>query len=232
MIISPAMAKAPAGRPVLDGNAVRTQRTRERILAVSLELFNTRGEAHVTTGMIADELNISPGNLYYHFRNKDQVVERLFERFEERISLEPPDPVAGAGAIEDLWLYLHLMFEAIWDYRFLYRNLDDIVGRNRRLRDRFNRIVDAKLVAVEGLCRGLARSGLMTASPAEIRALALNVLVVATYWLNYRAVRGARESADAGVPGAGAFQVMSLVAPYLSGEARRHFERLGRDYVE
>ncbi len=226
------MAKAPAGRPVLDGNAVRTLRTRERILAVSLALFNTRGEAHVTTGMIADELNISPGNLYYHFRNKDQIVERLFERFEERISLEPPDPVAGAGAIEDLWLYLHLMFEAIWDYRFLYRNLDDIVGRNRRLRDRFNRIVDAKLVAVEGLCRGLAHSGLMTASPAEIRALALNVLVVATYWLNYRVVRGERESADAGVPGAGAFQVMSLVAPYLSGEARRHFERLGRDYVE
>jgi len=226
------MAKAPAGRPVLDGNAVRTQRTRERILAVSLRLFNARGEAHVTTGMIADELNISPGNLYYHFRNKDQIVERLFERFEARISIDPPDPVAGAGAIEDLWLYLHLMFEAIWDYRFLYRNLDDIVGRNHRLRERFNRIVEAKRVAVEGLCRGLERSGHMTASEAEIRALAQNVLVVSTYWLNYRAVQGDRQATDAADSGAGAFQVMSLVAPYLSGEARQHFELLGRGYVE
>lgn len=226
------MAKTPAGRTALDGNAVRTQRTRERILAGGLALFNERGEAHVTTGTIADELNISPGNLYYHFRNKEQIVERLFERFESRISVEPPVPVAGAGAVEDLWLYLHLMFEAIWDYRFLYRNLDDIVGRNRRLRERFNRIVEAKLAAVEGLCAGLAGEGLMKASPGEIRALALNVLVVATYWLNFRAVRDGGGASDAGHPGNGAFQVMSLVAPYLAGEARQHFERLGRGYVE
>ncbi|HEX4944601.1 MAG TPA: TetR/AcrR family transcriptional regulator [Usitatibacteraceae bacterium] len=226
------MAKATAGRPALDGNAVRTQRTRERILAVSLGLFNDRGEANVTTGMIADELNISPGNLYYHFRNKDQIVERLFDRFEERISIAPPEPMAGAGAIEDLWLYLHLMFEAIWDYRFLYRNLDDIVGRNRRLREHFGRIVETKLGAVEGLCRGLADSGLMNANAGEIRALSLNVLVVATYWLNFRAVRNDRESPDPADPGTGAFQVMSLVAPYLAGEARRHFQRLGRGYIE
>lgn len=231
MITFPAMAKAPAGRPALDGNAVRTQRTRERILAVSLGLFNARGEAHVTTGMIADELGISPGNLYYHFRNKDQIVERLFDRFEERISIEPPAAAGGAGAIEDLWLYLHLMFEAIWDYRFLYRNLDDIVGRNRRLRLHFNRIVETKLAAVEGLCHGLARAGLLEANAGEMRALALNVLVVATYWLNFQAVRGGHESGDPRDPGLGAFQVMSLVAPYLAGEARRHFERLGREYV-
>jgi AcrR family transcriptional regulator len=228
----PAMAKSPAGRTAPDGNAVRTQRTRARILSVSLALFNRHGEAHVTTGMIADELNISPGNLYYHFRNKDQIVERLFDGFEARVSLEPPAPSGGAGAIEDLWLYLHLMFEAIWEYRFLYRNLDDIVARNRRLREHFNRIVDAKLAAVEALCGGLSQAGLMKASGAEIQALAQNVLVVATYWLNYRAFRGAREAADSRDPGSGAYQVMSLVAPYLVGEARRHLERLGREYVD
>lgn len=226
------MAKPTAGRPALDGNAVRTQRTRERILAVSLELFNERGEAHVTTGMIATELDISPGNLYYHFRNKEQIVERLFERFEGRISVSPPDSVAGAGAIEDLWLYLHLMFEAIWDYRFLYRNLEDIVGRNRRLRERFNGIGGAKIDAVDRFCRGLVRDGLMKASPGEIKALAMNVLVVSTYWLSFRAVRGKGPSADPSDPGSGAHQVMSLVAPFLTGEARQHFERLGRGYVE
>jgi AcrR family transcriptional regulator len=225
------MAKPSAGRPNLDGNAVRTQRTRERVLAVSLALFNERGEAHVTTGMIADELNISPGNLYYHFRNKDQIVEQLFERFEARVSIGLPETAPGAGAIEDLWLYLHLMFEAIWDYRFLYRNLDDIVGRNRRLRAHFNQIVDAKLAATQALCRGLVSAGFMKASPAEIGALSENVLVVATYWLNFRAIRDRADGGDSRGPGSGAFQVMALIAPYLVGEARRHLESLGRDYI-
>lgn len=73
----------------LDGNAVRTQRTRGRILAESLKLFNEHGEAQVTTGMVAEALGMSPGNLYYHFRNKDEIVEQLFTRFEERIDVQP-----------------------------------------------------------------------------------------------------------------------------------------------
>jgi AcrR family transcriptional regulator len=221
----------------VDGNAIRTQRTRARVLEESLRLFNELGEGHVTTGMIAQSLGMSPGNLYYHFRNKDQIVEQLFARFEERIDVPPPAPSAGPGAIEDLWLYLHLMFEGIHEYRFLYRNLDDLVGRSRRLREHFNRIARRKRDAIVGLCEGLVAAGLMHAAPAEIRSLAQNVLVVSTYWLNYRALRASRPRAspagDEGQAlGEGAYQVMSLVAPYLAPEARRHLDRLGRQYIE
>ena len=226
------MPKSLAGRSALDGNALRTQRTRERILAVSLALFNARGEAHVTTGMIAGELDMSPGNLYYHFRNNDEIVERLFARFEERIGIEPVVQPDGPRAIEDLWLYLHLMFEGIQDYRFLYRNLDDITTRNRSLRDQINRIFDQKARAVERLCVGLVGAGAMRASGDEIRTLADNVLVVASYWLNFQSLRAARDHPGGDALGAGAHHVMALVAPYLLGEARTHLERLGGTYIE
>jgi hypothetical protein len=124
------------------------------------------------------------------------------------------------------------MFEGIWAYRFLYRNLDDIVGRNRRLREHFNRIIEAKLEAVRRLCAGLVKAGLMRARPEENTALADNVLFVATYLLNNRAVRDRRGLTDSHDLGAGAYQVMALVAPYLVPEARAHIERLGRDYVD
>lgn len=238
-----------------DGNTIRTERTRARVLAESLRLFNERGEAHVTTGMIATALGMSPGNLYYHFRNKDQIIEELFARFEQRIDVQPRAPVAGPAprdadsgpapreadsgpdAIEDLWLYLHLMLEGVHDYRFLYRNLDDLAARNRRLRERFNRILDRKSEAVVALCDGLVRVGAMRASRAEIGALARNILLVATYWLNFHALRRPRAGVssagdEAAALGQGAFQVMALVAPYLVGEARRHLDRLSLNYID
>jgi AcrR family transcriptional regulator len=225
--------KTGAGTRPLDGNAVRTQRTRARILAESLRLFNERGEARVTTGMIAESLNMSPGNLYYHFRNKEQIVEELFRAFESRVGGEPVPRGRGVtAAIEDLWFYLHLMLEGIWEYRFLYRNLDDLLARNRKLRDHFNRMIDAKHASVVALCEGLVRAGSMRATPEEIRALARNVIVVATYWLNFRSLRAPREAADAGDLGLGAYQVMALVAPYLQGSAREHLELLSLNYLE
>ena len=216
----------------LDGNQVRSRRTRARILAESLRLFNEEGEARVTTGAIADALDISPGNLYYHFRNKDQIVEELFAAFEERVDVQPVASGRPVQAVEDLWLYLHLLLEAVWEYRFLYRNLDDILSRNRRLRGHFVRIVERQRRALVALCGHLAQAGALRAGPDEIDALVRNVLLVATFWIEFETLTGRARPGRPPELGRGAHQVMSLAAPYLSGEPRRHLERLARHYLE
>ena len=224
------MRKQEAQAPI-DGHAVRTQRTRARILAESLKLFNLHGEPNVGTATIAAALDMSPGNLYYHFRTKDAIVDELFARFAERIDLPPAPPAPGPEAIEDLWLYLHLMLEAIWDYRFLYRDPDEVIGRDRRRLQAFRAIVERKHAAVVAMCETLVARGAMRATPEEIRALARNVLLVATYWPSFQALRRAHAGEDVAL-GQGAYQVMSLVAPYLVGDARRLLDRLGRSYID
>jgi hypothetical protein len=82
--------------------------------------------------------------------------------------------------LEDIWLQLHLVFECMWAYRFLYRDLVDILARNRKLKLRFARIMTRASASAADLMRGLVRAGVMRASAAEIRALAENVLLIAT----------------------------------------------------
>ncbi len=211
------------------------RRTRERILAVSLRLFNGLGEPNVTTTAIAGELEISPGNLYYHFRNKEEIVDALFDEFQREIDPLLDSPLESAPQIEDAWLFLHLLFEAIWRYRFIYRDLNDLLSRNRRVEMRFRRIVERKTLAAVALCRSLVAGGDVRASDEQIEALATNMVLVTTYWLSFEYVRQAQRLAQDELPASsmarGAYQVLSLMAPWLGEEGRRLFGRLAHEYL-
>ena len=107
------------------------RRTAERILEVTLELFNRFGEPNVSTTLISAEMGISPGNLYYHYPAKDELINSLFDRYEKSLNelLNASDNVRD---VEDAWFFMHTLFELIWQYRFLYRDLNDLLSKNRR----------------------------------------------------------------------------------------------------
>lgn len=193
-------------------------------------MFNTQGEPNVTTNHIADELEISPGNLYYHFRNKDDIIEQLFARYEERMDNALAAPSGRLPELEDIWLQLHLVFECIWDYRFLYRDLVEILSRNRRIRLRFARILKRADDRAHMVMRGLSQAGIMRASADELNAAATNVLVLSTFWLNYSAARGDRDEQIA--IRQGIIQVMMLLAPFLRDAERVHLNTLIRAYQD
>lgn len=207
------------------------RRTRERILETALALFNEFGEPNVTTQLIADELGISPGNLYYHFHSKNEIIESLFEDFERGIEITLAAPVHRKTDVEDVWLFLHLVFEGIWKHRFLYRDINELLSRNRLLETHFKRILAHKMKTAAAICDGLVAVGDMQATRAEIQTLAVNMTVLATYWLSFEFVRDPRKPIDAATLARGAFQVMSLAAPYLQGRSRILFEKLARDYL-
>ena len=205
------------------------RRTRERILETALKLFNDFGEPNVTTTVIADEMEISPGNLYYHFHSKDEIVNALFADYEKEIEPLLTAPGSRPQGTEDIWLFLHLLFETIWKFRFFYRDINDLLTRNRLVETHFQRILEHKENTAVTVCEGLAASRTLTATAGEIRALATNMSVVATFWLSFEHARRPRGEPDIG---RGVYQVMSLAAPYLQGEARHLLERLSGEYVD
>jgi len=207
------------------------RRTRERILETSLALFNREGEPHVTTADIADEMNISPGNLYYHFRNKDDIIGELYSAYEKGVMALFAVP--ADADVEDLWFLLHVLFERMRDYRFLYRDLDEITSRNRKLALRVADLLRRFGSTVLELCRSLVRSGRMRASERELGALASNATLISTYWMSWQRVGGAHGAAggDDVNLGLAAYHVLALFAPFMQGDGRALIERLGEDYL-
>ena len=208
-------------------------KTRDRILQTSLQLFNECGEPRITTNHIADEMDISPGNLYYHFRNKDEIIALLFQQFERRMETTLQAPQRRVPDMEDMWLYLHLVFETIWEYRFLYRDLDNILNRNKKLRTHFRRILERKINTATTICQGLVEVGVMNATHEDIAALTRNIAVVATYWLNFQSIstRATTPGGDSDHLALGVYQVLSLVGPFLNDEARQLLGQISREYL-
>ncbi len=207
-----------------------SKQTRERILEASLAMFNAQGEPNVTTNHIADELGISPGNLYYHFRNKEDIVKQVFTRYESRMDQALHVPADRLPNLEDVWLQLHLVFECMWDYRFLYRDLVDILSRDRKLQAHFARILNRAATSAGEVLKGLATAGIVRATPDEIRALAENILLVATFWLNFNIVRTMRAESSQDDLARGIYQVMLLIAPFMRDAERAHLNTLAQAY--
>jgi len=205
------------------------RRTAERILEATLELFNRFGEPNVSTTLISAELGISPGNLYYHYLAKDELINSLFDRFEHALN-ELLNASDGVRDVEDAWFFMHTLFELIWQYRFLYRDLNDLLSKNRRLETHFQAVLKNKTRAVKALLDGMSRTGAIHIDAREIEATATSMVVVLTYWLSFEYVRDPRkalepENAQLALL-RGAHHVLNLLVPYLEQGQRMHLLQL------
>ena len=212
------------------------RRTAERIASVTLDLFNRYGEPHVSTTMISSELGISPGNLYYHFPSKDQLVNHLYDQYEASM-LSLLEAAGDVQDIEDAWFFLHTLFERVWDHRFLYRDLNHLLSGNRHLETHFHAVLERKTQALRQMLESLAAAGMMQVDPERVQTLSASMAVMVTYWLSYEYVRDPRhamepESANRAM-GRGAQHVLGLLTPYLSNpELQQHLMALTSAYDE
>jgi AcrR family transcriptional regulator len=210
------------------------RRTAERILETTLALFNRHGEPNVSTTLISAELRISPGNLYYHYPAKDELINALFDRYER--ALDELLPAAeGVEHVEDAWLFFHMLFELVWQYRFLYRDLNDLLSKNRKLEQHFQFVLRRKQRAVRAVFDGLERGQALRLPRADAEPLATSMVVLLTYWLSYEYVREPRQALEPEAAAAsmnrGAWHVLSLLLPFLDEASRAHLRQVAGAYA-
>ena len=203
-------------------------KTRDRILVTSLALFNEEGEAHSTTIDIANELDISPGNLYYHFTGKDQIIAELFHQYEVALSGTLAAPIESPlgserGQVEDNWYFLYVVLEEMYQYRFFYHNLDDILQRYPDIRRKFRRLMQLKRAALFAICQALLQQSVIDTEDQQLLSLVDNMTLVLNFWLNYDQLLHGERDPQITIH-QGVLQLLTMVAPYL-GEEQISFYR-------
>lgn len=215
--------------PALSRKAPR--RTAERIRQAALLLFNRYGEPHVPTTQIAAELGISPGNLHYHYPAKDGLVNALFEQYAQ--ALDDLLPAAGeVRDVEDAWFLLHSLCELVWQYRFLYRDLNLLLSRNRRLEAGIQRALHDQTVALSTLLARLQGRGALHIEPADAADLATRQVLLLSYWLSFEYALDPRHALEPeGLRATvlrGTGHALGLLLPYLVPAQRAHLRQLLR----
>ena len=192
---------------------------KDRILDAALPLFNAQGSANVTTNRIGQQLKMSPGNLYYHFRNKEEIIRALFARLDQTWDQDYTLPKGRPLNLGDVMHYLHLTFETMWRYRFFYRETLSLVHNDPQLAEHYRRVRERGLNDTEVLLTALIHGGvLLPSAHTALPELSVLIRIVTDNWLNFRALGD--EPVDPTEMRAGVGLVLSIARPYFTSSAQ------------
>lgn len=190
---------------------------KKRILESSVELFNNHGAVTVSTNHIAKHLKISPGNLYFHFDNKEEIIRELFHRMSEEVH-RAWDPGRGLHPKE----FLESSFEVFWTYRFFHREMYHLRRQDPELGKAWKKHMNVCLRMLKENYNYWVKTGSMREieDPQELRLLSDSVLLSSSAYLGF--FESPERPASRRALSAGINHVTRLLWPYLTESYRIH----------
>ena len=209
-------------------------KTRSRIIEAARELFNAQGERQVSTNHIAVALGMSPGNLYYHFRNKGEIVRALVNEYSQAgmqaLSFVPE----RTFTIEDKRRLLEGSVHLMWHYRFVHKDIDYLLADDDELRSALINLSQNLVRQMKELIRLMMKAGIYRQlDERELEALVFNSWIVLVSWIGSVGAmmisrsegEFSRETIRRGI-----YQILMLDKAYVTEEYREAFQKLLNEY--
>jgi AcrR family transcriptional regulator len=205
-------------------------KTRDRIVHASLELFNLNGEPGITTNHIAAHLGMSPGNLYYHFRNKEDIIRSIFDLYQQHLEkgFQPYENKQVDMAL--LMGYFDALFYTLWQFRFMYANLVIILGRDEELKQKYLGIQQQVLARSSNILQQLKKDKVLDIADDEITPLADTIRMIAGFWISNQLTYSGAANITKSSLYEGLLRVLMLFKAYSTSDSLETFKHLEQHY--
>ncbi|CAM2976175.1 TetR/AcrR family transcriptional regulator [Vibrio rarus] len=201
-------------------------KTKQRIVHGALELFNQHGERNITTNHISEHLGMSPGNLYYHYSNKQEIIRAIFDDYTAELLDRFRPYAAQEESLVLLKHYINSTFSLMWKYRFLYVNLADIVSRDTQLHAAYCAVQDKLRVNLVAIVRSFLTLGLIRVEGQDISRLVTNLHLIATGWLGYQSAMNSNKKVTESMIMQGMLQILAMVKPLATITGKEQLQLL------
>ena len=195
-------------------------KTSDKIIETSIRLFNEQGTRAVSTNHIAAAAGISPGNLYYHFRNKEDIILAIFEQM-DAYGLEQYQGVLdkfGPGTLAAMEQTFIMIQEFNWRYRFFKRELTALIMNDAILKERFQTTNSQMLAIIRNTIEcSISEGSIKAMEEADIDHFADAIWLLTLFWLNYLEVGGEEVNETSLKRGNDVLRMM--MHPYLNEDA-------------
>ena len=199
-------------------------KTREKIIQASIALFNEQGERNVTTNHIAADLGISPGNLYYHFRNKEDIILSIYEEYARNLLIETmPVVTPDVKPLDAIILYMDVVFQAMMKFRFFYSNLPVLLAKNPLLHDKYVEVQSIISERVSQLLLSLKKAEMMGFDDEDLPDIVSILRLVNTFWLSFYQTQNNDVIINDSVFYQGVLKILVIIQPYISDSAKEEF---------
>ena len=159
--------------------------TKEKIVKAAISLFNSNDTLSVTTNHIAKEAGISPGNLYYHFKNKNEIICQIYQHMHENaesfnlfeLVMTGNNPLKILNEMYDMYGKL------FWEFRFLMRDMPVLIAIDKDLKKMFAANQERRMAQISGLFKFLiVEEVIQGISLEEIGLRSRHIWFISAYW--------------------------------------------------
>ena len=161
-------------------------KTKDRIKAKALELFNENGMGDTTLRMIAGNLSMSHGNLNYHFKTRQDLVRTLY--YDLVALLDAQFSVMGnAGTgLAILYQLSYLNMDCLYQYRFFLRDFYKIMREDEEIRTHYQQLQVVRAEQFKGIFGLLIQQSVLRTEEfeGEFERLYLRMNILGDNWIN------------------------------------------------